>query len=237
MKKNLIIRVILIAGMCWCNTVLLFSQNESPFSLGVDAVSRYVWRGLDFANSPSIQPYASYSLGGFSLGTWGAFSTNDANYQEVDLILGYDYKSVATVFVTDYFFPDGTNANNRFFNYDKETTGHYLEATAGFEGTTDFPVTATLAHFFYGADKDDSWYFELGYTGQTEQFEYNVFMGATPGKGMYLPDGSDGFSVVNIGAKVIKTIPVTANFSLPLSGSLIVNPQSENIFFVIGISL
>ena len=42
------------------------------FDIGADVVSRYVWRGTDFGNSPAIQPSmsASFRDGQLELGYW-----------------------------------------------------------------------------------------------------------------------------------------------------------------------
>jgi len=66
--------------------------------------------------------------------------------------------------------------------------------------------------------------------------EDNIFIGATTGKGIYLPDGSDNFSVVNLGLSLSKAVTVTEAFSLPITASVITNPQAKNIFFVVGFS-
>jgi hypothetical protein len=214
----------------------LQAQETGEFDLGADLVSRYVWRGSDFANSPSIQPYANYSIGGFKAEIWSAFSTVK-EYQEVDMILSYQIAEAFTIMFTDYFFPSDTLLNNRFFEFGKDKTGHLMEGTVLFEGTSAIPVSASVNYNFYGDDTDKSWYFELGYSGMHKNVIYDLFVGATPGKGIYMPDGSDGFNVVNVGATLSKEIKITDHFSLPVSGSLIINPQAENIFFVFGVSL
>ena len=52
---------------------IAFPQNEpvevsSKLSASIDIASRYVWRGTDFGNSPSIQPGIIYTSGALSLG-------------------------------------------------------------------------------------------------------------------------------------------------------------------------
>ena len=64
--------------------ILLFGTLSSVFAqlgLGTDVVSRYVWRGTDFGDSPSIQPTINYTTSGFSVGFWGAYqlSRNERN--------------------------------------------------------------------------------------------------------------------------------------------------------------
>src|SRR5690606_41614376 len=67
MKKFFLSSILLIA---------LLNQHEltAQVSIGADIMSRYIWRGVDYGNSPSLQPQLSFSAGGFSIGTWGAYS-------------------------------------------------------------------------------------------------------------------------------------------------------------------
>jgi len=59
-----------------------------------------------------------------------------------------------------------------------------------------------------------------------------LFAGA--GDGWYTKDAS--FQVCNIGITTTKTIKVTDSFSIPFFGSVIVNPNKEQIFYVVGMS-
>jgi len=146
-------------------------------------------------------------------------------------------KDMFSVGVTDYFFPDATVSMNDYFDYQDTTTGHIFEANVGFNGTEKVPLYFNANYNFYGADKDDSWYFELGYNGTCKIVDYSLFVGATTGKGIYLTPGADGFSVVNVGLGVSKDIRITEKWSLPVFAQLITNPQAQNIFFVFGFSL
>ncbi len=63
---------------------------QTSVSGGADFVSRYLWRGLDFGNSFSIQPSLALTSGGFEVGVWGSYpftNTADGN-EEIDLYLG-----------------------------------------------------------------------------------------------------------------------------------------------------
>jgi len=217
-----------------------FAQDEkkSNLDVGSDFVSRYIWRGTDFGNSPSIQPFISYSIAGFEVGTWGSFATNGADMQEVDLYASYTFlDDMISVGVTDYFFPGSTVSMNNYFDYGDTTTGHIFEGNLNLSGPEKVPLSLSVNYNFYGADKDNSWYFELGYNGSCKYVDFNVFVGATTGKGIYLTPGADGFSVVNVGLGVSKDIQITEKWSLPVFGQLITNPQAENIFLVFGFSL
>ena len=236
MKKTIVTAVMAL-------TMLLgiqFNANSQGFNVGADLMSRYVWRGMDFGNSPSIQPTLSYETAfGLEIGYWGAYSTTSTSYQETDLYLSYTIKDVVSIGITDYFFPmaDSLSINNNYFEYDEDKTGHVFEANVSFNGLEGFPVYLSLNYNFYGADADNSFYGEIGYNGNAGDYDYTVFAGATTGKCFYLPDGSDEFSLVNLGLTVTREIAITESFSLPVSSSLIFNPQAENIFLVFGISL
>lgn len=253
MKKNrlnlwLFIIFLLSGSFLWAEEDQ--AQEENPWSLNVDLMSRYVWRGQDFGAAPSIQPGISYSKWGLSIGTWGAYTFNNLNssVQEVDMYLSYSFLDMFSVTVTDYFFPNEA-ADYNYFNYKDKTTGHVFEGTIAFNGTKKLPLSAFIATNFYGSDArrigDDgnmasiqySTYAELAYS-----FKYlNLFMGfnlttADTDKGESGYYG-DSFGVVNLGVSASKSIKITDKFSLPLNASLITNPQKEKVYFVVGISL
>lgn len=224
------------------------AQNKLTLDPGADLVSRYIWRGIDFGNSPAIQPSLELGYGGFAFGAWGSYATNDANYQEADLYVSYTFSEVFTLMVTDYFFPDGTVASNNYFEYKKDKTGHVFEGALAFNGTDNFPLTAMVATNFAGADARTadndlmySTYIELGYSTNIHETSFNCFIGGTvndPDKekgetGYYGP----GAGIINIGITAEKEIQITEKFALPVNVSVITNPQQENIYFVLGISL
>jgi len=221
-----------------CSNSALTAQEEGgKFELGADLYSRYVWRGTDFGNSPAIQPWATYSNSGFTLGVWGSYSTNSNSMQETDIYVSYDIKEIVSLTVTDYFFPNGTSANNRYFDYSEDSTGHVFEGTVSYNGTDKFPITFAANINFYGADKDNSMYFELGYANTFKTIDWNVFLGGGTGSYYLYGQNDDDFGIVNVGIGLAKEIPITDKFSLPVNGSLIMNPTAESIFIVFGISL
>jgi len=230
---------------------LTFAQQDSivkknPFSISCDLMSKYVWRGSDFGDAPSIQPGVSYTKGGFTIGAWGAIATTFNGYQETDIYASYAYKFMSLT-VTDYFFPSNTKTYN-FFDYDDSSTGHILEVSLAFNGLENLPLSVMLATNVYGADNKRinidgtkggiqySTYAEIAYA-----FKYmSVFMG-TNLTNINRDNGETGFygnymGVVNLGVTTSKSIKITEHYSLPLSVSLITNPQAKKIYLVAGIS-
>ena len=250
MKKNSLVVIFTIAIMLIAN--FSFSQtedekNDNLLSVSCDLVSRYVWRGTDFSASPSIQPGVEFIKSGFTIGAWGAYAMNLTGAQEADLYVGYTYKDMFSLTVTDYFFPNEMGAY-KYFEFDKDKTGHVLESSLSFNGTEKLPLTILLATNVWGADATKlnsdgtkkgiqySTYAELGYSYKN----ISAFMGfnftnpnETLGEtGFY----GNGFGVVNLGLTATKDIIISNKFKLPLSVSIITNPQAEKIYLVAGIS-
>lgn len=224
------------------------TRSENPVSLSVDLMSRYIWRGIDFGASPSIQPGIEYNSGSLTIGAWGAFTTNLPGVQEVDLYVSYALNDMFSLTFTDYFFPDETDAAYKYFDYADKTTGHVFEATLSFNGTDDLPLSFLIATNFHGADAR-----KLNNDGSVGKIQYSTYaelsysfnnLDAFIGFNLTNPDEDlgesgyygDSFGVTNLGISTSKEIKITDNFSLPVSVSLITNPQAQKIFMVAGFS-
>ena len=68
------------------------TPSKWSLNMGADLMSRYVWRGTDYGDSPSIQPYLSLAYKNFEIGCWNSFSATN-KYREIDLyILNNPYR-------------------------------------------------------------------------------------------------------------------------------------------------
>lgn len=187
---------------------------KAQFSTGVDLYSSYVWRGAKFGSGPAIQPYVDYTVGGLSVGAWGSVCASDNEGYEMDLYASYGFDFGLTIAVSDYYF------GGEYF----DGTMHYIEPALSFEAG-DFSVTGA---YMLGDGVADA-YAELGYTlGSVD-----LTLGA--GNGQYTKDG--GFMLCNVGIGTSKEVKITEDFSLPVSGSVILNPSTQGFFIVVGISL
>ena len=160
-------------------SITLFGQDSLTINVAADINSRYVWRGLDYGASPSIQPTLSLSKKNFEIGYWGAISTL-GSYNEIDLYLKYTLKGFSIV-ATDYFFPLNTiptTKTERYFNYEDKTTGHIIEGMLGWKGPEKFPLSILIGTSLYGADKDTSGdnrystYAEAGYSFKIKDYSF-----------------------------------------------------------------
>lgn len=227
------------------DSLLLEEEKGFPLSLGLDLVSRYVWRGIDFGASPAIQPYLEYSVGKgpftWGVGAWGSYAFTGSVASEFDL---YTYMSVgpATLTFTDYFFPGEVWGGDGYFTYtNKKGTGHVYELMLSLAGDKA-PVYGTAAVNLGGADQEFSTYLEVGATvydgidlfvGMAYLF---VGMAYDNYQGYYLARGKQKFNVINVGITASHDIAVK-KLNIPLSASVIFNPEARNVWFVAAIGL
>ncbi len=72
---------------------------------------------MKFSTAPAIQPYISYTIKGFTVGTWASYAFVGDASQEVDLYLSYNYKFLNFT-LNDYFYVlDPLGNNNDYFDW------------------------------------------------------------------------------------------------------------------------
>ena len=207
--------------------ILLFASAltvSAQWSIGTDVYSQYIWRGVHYGSGPAVQPSVEFSSGGFAVGGWGSVTYSD-NFQEMDLYASYSTDFGLTLGVYDYYYPghDWTDLS--------DTAGaHGIEINLGYEIeglslSANYIVNEAPGAGTVGQDK----YFEVGYSFS----DFDIFVGA--GDGWHTSDTE--FAVVNVGISSSKEIKFSEDFSVPVSGALIFNPDSKQFFVVVGFSL
>jgi len=204
-------------------------ESSSLFDVGLDFVSSYIWRGTKFGSGPAIQPSIEFAIGGFALGGWGNYNFTSNEAAEADLYISYGFDFGLSLGVTDYYFP-GTE----YFDYSEVTGAHAFEinlayAYEGFSTSANYFVNEAGAAGNEGGDL----YFELGYS-----FKYfGIHLGAGDGWHTTEADADESdFNVCNIGITSSKDIKISENFSLPLFGGVIWNPDAEQFHVVAGLT-
>jgi uncharacterized protein (TIGR02001 family) len=208
------------------------AEKESPFSVGADIYSNYVWRGTKFGTGPAFQPSVSFATGGLTIGAWGSYDA--AGYTEADLYLSYGFDFGLSLGVTDYYYPgsDYTDLSDTAGTHAFEINAAYAISALTISANyilNEAPVAASM-----GGDM----YFELAY----DFANFSIFAGA--GNGWYtLEDpkddgtpGDDEFGLVNLGLSTSKEVKITDSFSLPVNGSVIWNPHAKQFTLVVGLS-
>lgn len=219
-------------------SVATLAQENVETTICGDMVSSYIWRGQDLGNV-SLQPTLGIGYKGLSLTAWGSVGLSDpSDTNEFDLTLSYAIGGI-NIGVTDYWFNNGLDPENRYFKYDAHGTNHVLEANIGY----DFGL-ASLQWFtnFAGNDgvnKDGkraySSYVELTVPFKLATVDWTATAGAVPFSTDFY--GTDGFAVTNLALRATKEIKVTESFSVPVFGQVVANPCSQKAYLVIGFTL
>lgn len=241
--------VLLIIVMILGLAVTALAENEVSVNTSVDFYNRYVWRGLDIANTPSIQPALSLGYSGFEIGIWGAYTLSNemSESDEIDFWCSYTQEfecgASVTAMITDYYFP---NAGIDFFNFNNydatddegepDPGAHTLEAGLSITGPASFPITVS-GYINFHNDEGNNTYFQVDYPVMISETELNLFCGFTGGSEDN-PDyyGTDEFAFINVGVSVARDIAVTESFTIPLTVSFIVNPDAEISYLLAGFS-
>ena len=220
--KNSIILIFAVA--------LSFTSTEiKAQDFGADVVSSYVWRGTQFGTGPAVQPWFTLPelTSGLELGVWGSFPLSDDGGEhasgqtyELDLYASYDFGPFALT-VTNYTFPTATGvydtASYELFDGDMEVTA----------STSLGAIGLTVGYF----TDLEALYVEAG----TTVGGMNLAIGyGSDGDGAFYAGGESGLVNVSLGGS--KDIKITDDYSLPLFGSFIYNPDAEAAFMVVGMS-
>lgn len=237
----LILLISIASGVC--------TSEKVSVNTNVDIYNRYVWRGLDIASTPSIQPSLSATAGSFEIGTWGAYTlaNETSESDEIDFWLSYAINmnngTSLQLLATDYYFP---NAGVKFFNFNNHDAviddtipdpgAHTIELGASFTGPESFPITIS-GYMNVHNDAGDNTYFQVDYPISIGESEVGLFCGFAGGSednpGYY---GADKLSIINLGISTGRDIKVSETFTMPLTFMFIVNPKEETSHLLVGIS-
>lgn len=205
----------------------VFAQDVS---LGADVVSNYIWRGTKFAG-PSVQPYIELGSGDFTIGSWGSFALSEVDVpMENDFYASYAFGDLS-LGVTDYYY------QGEFTDFSDTTGSHAIEFNVGYAiGDLSFSANYILNKTPDGAGSiGNDMYFEVGYALLEN---LSAFVGA--GDGWHSVADSKGdhpFTVVNVGLSTSKEVKITEDFSIPVSGAVIYNPDADLAYLYVGFSL
>jgi len=214
-----------LVAMLICSSIVVQAQEtiqKSKFTAGADLYSNYIFRGTKFGKGPSVQPSVKYINGGFTAGVWGAFDAS--GYAEADPYISFAFPFGLSVGVTDYYYP-----GLELFDFSEATGSQALEINTGFtKGGLSLSANYILNEAGGAASAGGDMYFQAGYAFPS----FSLFAGG--GNGWHTKDGE--FDLCNIGIGTTKEIKLSDSISIPFLGQIIVNPDREQLFVVIGFS-
>ncbi|MDY0097809.1 MAG: hypothetical protein RBR81_01285 [Bacteroidales bacterium] len=205
----------------------LFSQEagSGSFDAGADLYSSFIWRGTKNGSGPAVQPVIEYTRGCFTAGAWGSFDLR--GYEEVDLYATWMFPGGFSIGIIDYYSPD-----LRYFDYSRESGSHAFEINLGFSSDklsleADYVLNEAAGIGSSGGDL----YFQAGYSFSL----FSLFLGAGNGWLTWDQETDESkFSICNLGLEISKVIVITDAFEIPVTGQLILNPDRECLFLVVG---
>lgn len=212
---------------------------KSPFGLGLDIQTKYIWRGMEMMpedSAPVLFPSVNYSWKGLYVYFMGGYAIN-GKYAEVDAGISYTWNGF-TLGVFDYYYPTVDSKEDQYIKGGKHT-GHWLEACLTYS-PEKVPVWASLSNFFYGADKYTdasgkekqaySTYLEIGtYYDFLQNNRISLAAGAAFNKSCYNGYEHD-FSVCNLELKYTYNVQFNSGWTLPLNVAYIYNPVFDKSF-------
>jgi hypothetical protein len=225
MRKSMeYLRIVWLALLLFPGGILL-SQEEGKnnFSAGADFYSSYIWRGTKYGTGPHIQPLVKFNSGIFTAGGWGSFDFS--GYQEADLFFSLALPAGFSLGMTDYYYPGFD-----YFDFSESSGSHAFEVNGGFsKGGLALAGNIIVNEAGGAGSSGGDLYFQAGYTFKS----FNLLVGA--GDGWHTSNGN--FNVCNIGFGTTRTIKVTESFSIPVTGQIIINPERQKMYIVIGFTL
>ena len=187
---------------------------------GADVASSYVWRGTQFGNGPHVQPWMSLGYGNLELGAWGSVPlTAGDTGAELDLYVSYDLGPLALT-VTNYTFPI---AGGAYLDGEGLFEGDYLEVSGS--GSVG-PIDLTVGYF----TELEALYIEAGFS--IGVVDVAIGYAGEDDSNWYVSEA--GLCNISVGGS--KEVKITDDYSLPLFGSLVYNPEAESAFLVFGMS-
>ncbi len=197
------------------------STDKVQVVTGVDLYSNYVWRGSIQSMGPNLQPSIKMVAGGLTIGVWGSTSVVE-NFIEADPYVSYSFPFGLSLGVTSYFYP---SKGGSFFS----DSAHAPEINLGFtKGAFSLSANYILTESSVPASAGGDMYFQAGYTFS----KFSAFVGG--GNGWHTSDGE--FMICNVGIGSSKTIEITDKFSIPVTGQIVINPEKEQMFLVVGLT-
>ena len=197
-------------------------EADSKFNVGADFYSSYIWRGSRFGKGPAIQPTVKYVTGGLTVGVWGSFDAS--GYMEADPYVSYSFPFGLSLGVTDYYYPE-----LKLYEISDTAGSHALEINGGFsKGGLSLNANYIVNQAGGAGSAGGDLYFQAGYSFSN----FNLLLGA--GNGWHTSDGK--FAVCNVGIGTSRAISLSETLSIPVTGQVIINPEREQLYVVVGVS-
>lgn len=233
MIRKLLSTLFIITG-----SIAAHAQDAPSVTIATDVVSQYVWRGLNIG-SVSLQPSLDLQAYGLQLTAWGNIGLSEPqDTKELDLTLAYTTGGL-TVSLTDYWFNEGQDPENRYFKYDSHGTNHLFEASVGYDfGPASLQWYTNIAGNDTRTKKGHraySSYVEAAVPFTFATVDWTATVGAVPFATEFYE--TTGFAVTDLTLRADKELRITDTFAIPLFAQITANPHSQKAYLLVGFTL
>lgn len=209
-------------------------KADSCFYVQADLANRWIWRGMAYSETPVVQPSFGFTNNKLNISIWGSYPFERRSYSEIDFIIELQLTSRLKLGLVDYFgINDSIGARHKFFDTDRETTSHMIDAYFTYKPDENTPLSFLYSLWFWGADRNPttkkqnySSYFDGKYEKCYRQVKASVFAGITFWKGFYAQHAA----VVNMGVGLSKPIMLGDFVSIPAKIEFVLNPETQNAY-------
>lgn len=243
--KKILLFVVMVFSMVSGAKAIEVEKNETvTVNVGGDIVSSYIWRGTSCGKF-SIQPSLSLTFNkpSITIGAWASIelakSEGQSNFTELDLSITWKPIEALTIGFTDYYVPTYQEGESggflRGWKWNQDAT-HKLELNLAY----DFgPVALAWNTCLTGPDRvswsdkrNYSTYAEVSAPWRIGSITGSAAVGAHLWDDSFSVEGErKGFNVCNLSLRAEKKI-----WKLPLFCQVILNPETEKTYFVVGLS-
>ena len=244
-------------------TATAVAQDTLKVSMGVDLVSRYMWRGSDHGDI-TLMPELDINWYGASLQLQGTAGLHKEDNKEINISLGYKYKFI-NAGLTDYWTSNSDfDGRSLYMSWDPVKNSHQLEANIG----VDFGFLSVQAYtmiwgndFKYKTLEDSenrtngkrafSTYIELQVPFYWKGIDWDLRAGVSPFESAYVVKEetvnertlrqrdhfyANQFSLIMVSARATKQFKI-GDVRTPVFAELHANPYLKRADFLVGVSV
>ncbi len=234
-----IINKYLITFVLILSTITVTAQGK--FDVHVQFATMHYWRGLRVSEGPVMTTTVGYFSKSFSAFVFSGVSFT-GNYTEVDPVINYTHKNFSITLLDVDNFSGLTPVN--YFDYNRKTTNHFIDLSASYKFSF---MDISWATILYGNDRIAatskqrySTYVEIGVPIKVKNFSVRPFIASaftlSSEAETMLYSNNKGFSVVNVGFEVNKTLTFKKH-SFPINATLGFNPALNQASVQVSINL
>lgn len=135
----------------------LFAQDEgkyTPVDFSLQLKNKHLWRGLQVTNEAlgAIDLHIKDKSNSFAVGLWGGSGFTGV-YKEFDYYMSYSRSGFAIALWDIHNFSGDSKTFNKIFDYDAQTTGHFIDLSVAYRFQGSFPLNISWATIIYGCDR------------------------------------------------------------------------------------